>query len=141
MQCQSSHKPAYMLFYFADYFMHQAMMQAFPHVKRTEVIPQAVHEYRHGGQFFVLIKNCYKPNHHMLRVIAQQASLARMNLNSDAGMTKLSIEVDKQQVDVYITLTSWRCGTKSSIEINTGGMSPRILEAVISTLAHALWQV
>ena len=127
-----------MLFYFADYFMHQAM-QVFPHVKRTEVLPQAVHEYRHGEQFLVLIKDCYKPEHHMLRVVVQQASLARMNLTSDGDMTKVSIEVDKQQVDVYMKLMPWNCGTKSSIEINTGGMSPRILEAVISTMAHALW--
>ena len=77
----------------------------------------------------------------MLRVVVQQASLARMNLTSDAGISKLSIEVDKQQVDVYIKLMPWNCGTKSSIEINTGGMSPRILEAIISTMAHALWQV
>ena len=127
-----------MLFYFADYFIHQAM-QVFPHVKRTEVLPQAVHEYRHGEQFLVLIKDCYKPEHHMLRVIVQQASLARMNLTSDAGISKFSIEVDEQQVDVYITLMPWPNSIKSSIEINTGGMSPRILEAVISTMAHALW--
>ena len=121
-----------MLFYFADYFMHKAM-QAFPHVKRTEVIPQAVHEYRHDGQFFVLVKDMANPAHHVVLATVQQASLARMNLTTDGDLTKLSIEVDKQSVDVYITLTP------GGLKINTRHMSPRILEAVFSTLAHALW--
>ena len=141
MQCQSSHKPAYMLFYFADYFMHQAMMQAFPHVKRTEKPSNTVHEYYHDKQSIKLIKNFYQHTNPTVRVVVQNARLARINYTSDGRRTKISLVVNTQQVEVYVELKPLFCGNRHGIDISIGAMTPPIFEALISTLAHALWQV
>ena len=65
--------------------------------------------------------------------------LDRINYTSDGRTTKIPLEVNQQQVDVYVELKSLFCGERSSIEFSIGAMTPPIFEAVISTMAHALW--
>ena len=128
-----------MLFYFADYFMHQAIMQAFPHVKRIEKPPNTAHEYCHDKQSIKLIKNFFQHTNPTVRVVVKNTRLDRINYTSDGRRTKISLVVNTQQVDVYVELKPLFCGERHSIEFSIGAMTPPIFEAIISTMAHALW--